>query len=72
MKSLHFVFCIASMLCFSCSTLGGGPKLPEKRPADFIISFYEGGGMLPESEIELLRLYRRSIPVICKQVEEQW
>ncbi len=50
MKSLHFVFCIASMLCFSCSTLGGGPKLPEKRPADFTITFYEGGGMLPESE----------------------
>jgi hypothetical protein len=27
-----------------------GPKLPEKRPADFRINSYDGGGMNPESE----------------------
>jgi hypothetical protein len=50
MKSLHFIFCIASLLCFSCTARGGGSKLPEKRPDNFSITFYEGGGMLPESE----------------------
>ena len=46
-------FCICflvSVFSFGCTAFGGGLKLPEKCSENFSISFYEGGGMFPESE----------------------
>jgi hypothetical protein len=48
----HFLFWIGawSMVLTGCATMGGGSGLPKQRPADLVITYNNGGGMLDEGE----------------------
>ncbi|MCB9231357.1 MAG: hypothetical protein H6581_06835 [Bacteroidia bacterium] len=47
----YLIFLLAGFL-LACDS---GPRLPETRPADFRVEYFEGGGMLPESQQVTIR-----------------